>query len=65
MHGNIELAVGELCDYWTTLRMFPAFFVLQLTEVLGPICIKLDREGGRWMGIWSFASAPVVGRDSE
>lgn len=41
------------------------FFVLQLTEVLGPICIKLDREGGRWMGIWSFASAPVVGRDSE
>lgn len=46
MHGNIELAVGELCDYWTTLRMFPAFFVLQLTEVFGPICIKLDREGG-------------------
>lgn len=52
MHRNVELAVDELCEYLT-----------MLTEVFGPIFIKLERGGGWW--VVSFASAPVLGRDSE
>lgn len=54
MHGNVELAEDELCKYLT-----------MLTEVFGPIFIKLEWGGGWWMGTLSFASAPVLERDSE